>query len=857
MKESEGEVGIPDLTMCAQLVPAARLVRELGSLRDLAHLGLGPVLLHPHQAYAVDFTLSKYPHRALLADEVGLGKTIEAGAVIKRLVSSGRAQRVLILSPKNVARQWMDEMWGHFGLRFWLFDPGNRVFRAADDSIIPIQSSENPFDRSGIDFMIVSWHYARGSKRREPEVLRAEKSFDLVVVDEAHHARRRRYLGKAEATRLHDLLTEISVASPHMLLVTATPVQLYAAEAMDLLRILGLGGRWVHEEDFNLYYDVVVADAKNVNRTEWISCLDMASWIARKYLSEDETQAVVKNILPDSAEILHSTLLTGNGLDRLLNMFLPHKTAELKQLLLALNPVQWFMVRNTRDRLKQLGYSFPERDISEEPVELDSKHRVLLERMDMYLRSEYGLYEKIISGENRSVIGFVRSVYHQRFVSSFTAAYLTPRNRREFLEALLSDDREAVLRAAARLLDEEEWEGDEEDVAEAMKEANREAILNELQSLRQLELELLDYAPDNLTRADPKLRKVLSVVDDLLSAGRKVLIFSKYADTVDAVSRFLARESKSLNKAQISIYTGDGGRVYDSKQEMYVPVSKGEVVRQLTDGEVRVLVCSEAASEGLNLQAASAVINVDMPWNPAKVEQRIGRVDRLGQKAAVVLVKNIWYPDSIEAEMYRALFQRREIYGLVVGPAKEIISEGLRRALDEGETAEGVRKIVSETLRKVEEVKEQAARVKGSLIGASWERRIREDEDAISRLARFALKAARALNLKAVVKDGVFRVDEEHLPNDLKLWNNACLEAGRPNALTAAHPILQWLCKEILSKGGEKVVRVSKSIYLVREHDGLGSLTVMEGEGSAPRKLSRKDVLQLLDELLSVAEVTT
>jgi ERCC4-related helicase len=857
------EMKIPSLVACQSLVLAARLVREMGNIRQFAHLGLGPVALHPYQAYAVDFALSRYPHRVLLADEVGLGKTIEAGAIIKRLVSAGQVQRVLILAPKNVARQWMDEMWGHFGLRFWLLDSFRKAFLDVEGRSVPIEQGENPFDKQGIDFMVVSWHYARGSRSRPPELLNTEKFFDLIVVDEAHHARKKRSFEKIEPTLLNDLLAELSVTAPHILLVTATPVQLYEAEAMDLLQILGLGGPWIHEEDFERYFRILSDDPRTIAKSEWVFCLGLASWIAREYVNSKELQAILEKVFDEQhmAETVADRMLKGDGLERVVDMMQPHEVERLRRLLLALNPVQWFMVRNTRSKLKEAGYSFPERHITEEPVELDAKHRELLRKLDRYLRNEYGQYERMLKGESKSVIGFVKCIYHQRFVSSFTAAYLTVKNRREFLEALLSGDREALLRAASRFVEEPEWEGDEEDVIEAMQELLAsgavDLIRREIQRLRELENELGDYSPDVLTIGDPKLRKVVSVVDDLLLKGHRILIFSKYTDTVDAVSRFLARVSKYLSKPEIAIYTGEGGMIYDEGKDSYVPVGKEDVSRGLTDGAVRVLVCSDAAREGLNLQAANVVINVDMPWNPAKVEQRIGRADRLGQKASVVFVKNIWYPESIEAEMYRVLFERREIYGLVVGPAQEIVSEGLRRALDEGETADKVRRIVSETLQKVDEVKEQVARITGTITGASWEGAKIADEDVIDRMAGFVLRAAKALGLKARVKGNVLEIDGGQLPEELRRWNNASLEVGRPNVLTPAHPIVQWLCDSIISKTGNKALRAPKSIYLIKEHDGLGSLRIVQEEGAAPEMITeREKVVQLVDELLSIGEST-
>jgi hypothetical protein len=194
---------------------------------------------------------------------------------------------------------------------------------------------------------------------------------------------------------------------------------------------------------------------------------------------------------------------------------------------------------------------------------------------------------------------------------------------------------------------------------------------------------------------------------------------------------------------------------------------------------------------------------------------------------------------------------------LVVGPAQEIVSEGLRRALDEGETADKVRRIVSETLQKVDEVKEQVARITGTITGASWEGAKIADEDVIDRMAGFVLRAAKALGLKARVKGNVLEIDGGQLPEELRRWNNASLEVGRPNVLTPAHPIVQWLCDSIISKTGNKALRAPKSIYLIKEHDGLGSLRIVQEEGAAPEMITeREKVVQLVDELLSIGEST-
>jgi len=299
-----------------------------------------------------------------------------------------------------------------------------------------------------------------------------------------------------------------------------------------------------------------------------------------------------------------------------------------------------------------------------------------------------------------------KAVYHQRFVSSFAAAYQTVKRRREALEALLEGDEERLLELAAEMVE----DVDEEELVRILKRAverTRGLIEKELEKLRGLESSLSVYSSVATAGDDPKLREIRRVIQELRAEGRKVLVFSKFTDTVDIVRDFL---SQSLGPDRVGTYTGRGGEVWDSGLDGWRVCDK-EFVSRALEKQVDVLVCSDAASEGLNLQAASAVVNVDMPWNPAKVEQRIGRVDRIGQTAHVVRVVNVWYPDTYEARMYRVLFERQHIWWIIVGPASGIISQRLVEAFTEGVSGENLQKRVVETVEQVERSKDEAVRL--------------------------------------------------------------------------------------------------------------------------------------------------
>jgi len=688
-----------------------------------------------------------------------------------------------------------------------------------------------------------------------------------VVIDEAHHARKRRYANRADPTRLHDLSMELGIMTPHILLLTATPVQLRAVEAQDLLRILGLGGPWVQEQSFARYFEILAKDARERTTEEWAFALSLAAWIATRYLGRDELYRLVRSIFGESregAEVL-AALRDQSRFVTAAKQMARTAAVPLNRLLLALSPVQWFMVRNTRELLEEkVGFRFPQRDVQEEPVALDAEHEALLAELDQYLSRTYGQYEKLLSEENRGVIGFVRSIYHQRFVSSFAAAHETVRARRKFLQAVLDEDEEAMLRLAAKFLEESPEETDEDDLVDAMREllaaaGARELILREAKALERLEERLRPYAPDRVTSRDPKMKKLVEVVDDLVRTGRSVLVFSKYTDTVDAIVNFVARWSTQVSRNVLGTYTGEGGKVFDSATEAWRKVSKQDIVRLLEEGRLRLLVCTDAASEGLNLQAASAVVNVDMPWNPAKVEQRIGRVDRLGQKAPLVLVRNVWYPDTIEAHMYRVLFDRKTLYQIVVGPAQEIISEGMRKAFDAGARGAQLRALVEETLRLVEQVKGQIRIAQGATLGAAWEGGPRWDAELLDGVVSFARMAAETLGLRTSIEDGrlVFHRGTTDLPEHLQRWNGASLEEGKPNALTPAHPIVQWLCGEIKEESGDGTLPEVESLYAVGDAEGLYELVAPNPEGGSAELVPARRIPEILQGLLRVAAERT
>jgi len=836
------------------ILPACRFVRILPKVRCLAHLGLGPVRLFPHQVRAVNLARERYPFRVLFADEVGLGKTIEAGACIKLLWTTGYVRRVLVLAPKNVTRQWWDELRGKFGLPAYLFKPGKpNLLVAPDGKNIPVYG--NPFDAA--DLIVASWHYVRGRRGSEPELLRA-RSFDLVLIDEAHAARiTRSQLTSSRPTRLHELAMALSSLTPHVFLSTATPLQLNELEMLDLLRILGLGGSWVHEDAFRNYYVALNKSPAERSEGEWGHLFVLIAWFANTYLEARHREAVVKAFLSDQLAAEFLDVLASQDAARFRSFMRRLNLTErdaMDKVLRGLMPTSWFMIRNTRERLKKDGYRFPERVVENVDVVLDERHADLLAELDDYLQNYYDAYMSYLRGDEGRGFGLIRAVYHQRFVSSFAAAYYTVKRRREGLEALLAGDEERLRELAEEMLEDVGEEIDEE-LLESMKitvERVRSLVEKELGKLKILESSLAIYSSAASAGADPKLRTIRSVVEKLLSEGRKVLVFSKFTDTVDIIRDFI---SQWLGPIKVGTYTGRGGELWDPVENCW-RVCEKELVSRALEKQVDVLVCSDAASEGLNLQAASSVVNVDMPWNPAKVEQRIGRVDRIGQTADTIKVVNVWYPDTYEARMYRVLFERQHIWWIIVGPASGIIAQRLVEAFEGGLRGAELQRRITEVVEEVENSKDKAVKIT-KIFPEDIPLKPTFMEVEISMvLERFVRLGCEVLGLQLVRRGGLLYVEPlERLPEGVRVFveNGLSSMPGRPDALVPGHPFVQWLASE-LELYADMPEKVPFSLYGVGGEDGLLDVYVLYPDMRPQRVDDASRVVELFGQVLDLAE---
>ena len=536
---------------------AARIANLLSEDVLLAPASASVIPL-PHQLKALRRAVSQDRVRFLLADEVGLGKTIEAGLIMRELKLRGLARRILVVAPKGLVTQWMAEMQTHFGEEFRHVSPSDfptmRKFLPANES----HSSEYPcssvssvvknlwrsFDQVICSLDSVKPLEARQgwsrddinefNKERFEDLITA--GWDLIVVDESH-----RIGGSSDQVARHQLGRGLSEASPYFLLLSATP----------------------HQGKTDAFHRLV-------------SLLD-------------------KNAFPEPGSVTRERIH-------------PYVIRTEKRQAIDADGNPLFKPRIT----KLVGVSW----------DGHGDQKALYDAVTEYVREGYNQAMR----EKKTYVGFLM-ILMQRLVTSSTRAIITTLEKR--LTALQEPGEQLTM---LPLMVEDEWNDlDGQDQLESFLKIRLAALKNE-----RAEVELLLTAarkveargPD--AKAEALLEWVYKFQKEEGDPDVKLLVFTEFVPTQQMLAEFLANRG-------ISVACLNGTMSMDERQQVQVAFAK----------EVRILVSTDAGGEGLNLQFCHIVVNFDIPWNPMRIEQRIGRVDRIGQKAVVRAI-NFLFADSVE-----------------------------------------------------------------------------------------------------------------------------------------------------------------------------------------------------------------
>lgn len=656
----------------------------------------------PHQLRIVKKAVDSFPRSYLFADPVGFGKTVELGLTLRQLFLSGRAQSALILVPASVLQQWQEELAEKIGLYVPRYDGGSfqvlprqnagSEMLGTEDLIVP--RGKNPW--SAYPIVLASSHLARRKSRRQ-ELLDAGP-WDVVIVDEAHHARRRGSKSNDTPNSLLALLMAMKASESWkaLYLATATPMQMNPHEAWDLISLLSLPGKWGRSaEDFLRYFQQLREDR---DLRDWRFLESMQADFFSDPLSQRD-----RNLERHVEHVLGSAV-KARKITRLESQPLPSETAaQLTSSELALldswlrrhTPMRDRVFRNTRDTLHFYQASgvipknvvIPVREVHDSFVSLSDWEKGLYERIEKYIRKYYNAY---MSEASTKALGFIMTIYRRRLTSSFFAIKESLKRRLNALENgraladLLTADDAAVLEGTA-------FENDFED-----SDASLKLLSDEIAELRSFLLDL-----DAIEGEDSKASRLIWDLREALKTYSSAVVFTQYTDTMKYVRERLVQAGFS----RLGCYSGAGGEIWDPVSGGWSNVGKEVIKDRFRRGEIEVILGTDSMSEGLNLQTSGRLFNYDMPWNLMRVEQRIGRVDRIGATYRNILVSNYFYAGTVEESVYKGIAEDYGDFTEIVGAAQPVLAsieqtiERLAMAAEDGDAHAQVTKASVEHIR--------------------------------------------------------------------------------------------------------------------------------------------------------------
>ena len=612
----------------------------------------------PHQVRAFERLYGNWPPKLLIADEVGLGKTIQAGLLLRQAWLAGRAQRILILAPKAVLGQWQIELREKFNLNWPIYDGRKLSWYPS-----PAQRGRHERDVGRADWheepaVIVSSQLMRRHDRADALLTEAEP-WDLVVLDEAHHARRRGAGSQSEGgpNALLWLMRGLKERTQGLVLLTATPMQVHPVEVWDLLDLLGLPPEWTAEA-FLRFFDDLEQPSPSPDAMERMARLFQAVERGYGLIATEDARGLADLSRLKANKILRALRDSSSIPRRQLETLERQAAVRIVQ---AHTPIRQLVSRHTRELLRRyfkagtLTTPIADRRVEDHFVKMSAGERALYDAVEDYISGTYNQ----ASAAERNAVGFVMTIYRRRLASSFRALGNTLQRHLDAITAdsdLTSPDEDAM---------DDETLDEVPDTEEMVAMEQQVLAAEETDDIQRL-LDIIGLLP-----ADGKLACLTQALDSLQADGyRQIMVFTQYTDTMD----FLREELGKIPNLRLLCFSGRGGEA-PGADGGWRRIGRDDAKRRFRAGEADLLICTDAAAEGLNFQFCGALVNYDMPWNPMCVEQRIGRIDRLGQHHPVIRILNLHYEGTVETDVYRALRRRIGLFETVVGRLQPILAQ--------------------------------------------------------------------------------------------------------------------------------------------------------------------------------------
>lgn len=610
---------------------------------------------HAYQYKPLLKFLDSPDQRLLIADEVGLGKTIESGLILIEQRARNPVSRILIVCPSSLTKKWRDEMKVRFDEEFEIMD-ARRVREFLDD-----------YTRDGDKLRL------RGicslPTLRNRQILKnldeISPSFDLVIIDEAHHL-------KNPKTLSNRLARILSTMTDGMIFLTATPIHLGSVDLFNLLRLL----RPEDYENFGLFQRRLTINRQIINAERAIiknppkidECLEQL----RSLTNTEERERFEKH--PIYKDIIF----------RLENQDLNNRRAliEMQRDINSLNMTSSILTRTRKrevQKIAQRNAQIISHDFSEE-------EKRFYDAVTAYVRSKFQKY-------GYSGIEVFVAMNYQRQVASCISAMVE--YYKEKFKIKLDSYVEEVIESTDFEI--EDWLSNSNDHEE--KNNDHDELIELINSCNIAE------------GLDSKYDKFLEQIHLLEKAesGRKILVFSYFRKTLNYLSKRLSEDGFK----NVVIHGG------------YEPSDRHEIIEQFReDPTVRIMLSSEVGSEGLDFQFCHIMVNYDLPWNPMKVEQRIGRIDRFGQKSDRIIIINMVTNNTIEEKILSRLYDRIEIFKESIGDLEPILGEQIHNltldlltsSLSEDEENERIQQI-TDAIENERQQQEKLEKESSKLIG--------------------------------------------------------------------------------------------------------------------------------------------
>ena len=589
--------------------------------------------------------------RLLLADEVGVGKTLSlaGSALVSSLLGDGP---VLILCPATLITQWQLELKDKLNMPSAVWLSSQKAWQLDPDELpLPSVGAEGIL-KCPRQIAIVSTGLI--VHMTEERMLLRSKKFGLLILDEAHRARgaKSKSAEERKANNLLDFMMDAAARAEHVLLGTATPIQTDVADLWDLLKVLSqgvdfvLGKAWSPWRNHAKAVPVITGQANIVGESEaW-------EWFRNPMPPAKEADVIFGHVrnaigLADNKFIANLPLSQIPDEDHFIRPQFEDDVLSHSNGLTFFqmnNPIVQHVVLRRRQTLEDAGL------IPKIPVDVHPRQESAPAMFDgIGLRTSnafdiaYEATEKFTKAfaKRQKAAGFLKGMLRQRICSSVASGLSTAR---KLLDGRAIDDEEFKLEL-----------GDEKLVIVEEERIHLQTIIDSLEG--------------DLT--DPKLDAVLFYLLDRRWLDLGCIVFSHYYDTVKWIGEHL---TKRLPGETVAVYAGAGksGLFVDGE---WKSVERDQIKKAVKERRLRLVVATDAACEGLNLQTLGTLIDVDLPWNPSRLEQRIGRIKRFGQRRDKVDMANLVYHGTIDEKVYETLSSRMQDRYNILGTLPDVIED--------------------------------------------------------------------------------------------------------------------------------------------------------------------------------------